>query len=1387
MKDDFLKKEWLDTHLKQVKNKAGQRYTPKLNVDLPISEIFDGLCRTKSFYTSIRTHFGKIEREFSGISTQYNEPETKKSYDLFSKKIISLLEILRGVKEYDIKTLEWKKISAITNEANELSWKLADKLRDEKEKKEKEPDQNRSTNGPSLSDRISFDIHNIYEIQKELRYFENFSTSTVAQLSNFPFLLLKGLAGSGKTHLLCDVVERRTDDAVPSVLVFGEFFSSGDVYQQISTQLCLGTKYNKDKIFKKMNEAGKKTGTRSLLIIDALNESNPSTYWKNKLHSLVKEIKKYPNIALAISIRSCFEKDILTNTSEKLFISEEHRGFQFREWEAVNKFFKEFSLPLPEIPLLMPEFQNPLFLLLFCKAFQSRAKKNNGKKQKQVFRGHEGATYIFETYVDTISKKIEDDFGIDHGPNKNIWDTVIEKVAAEMVEKNADRIPESILADIVRTAHPRIYCTKLIGAIEKNFLLIKVPHYSPKEEKSDGFDYRFPFQKFSDHLIGRFIFKKLKSSKKTPRQYFSKNTKIGKFIKAGWNRGIVEALSIQSPEWLNGIEFFEVAPYVDDWIAVEAFIESLVWRRPDAFPKGLKSTLNFINKKVVVRKEWHDSLLNAFLSIAAIPDHPFNSLFLHKHLSKFPMPKRDSWWSTFLHYQYGERGTVDRLIEWGWSNQDKKHISDEAIKLSSIALIWFLTTSNRFLRDKATKALVSILTERLNVLVDLLELFKGTDDPYLIERLYAVAYGCVMRNNSDKKGIKKIADWFLINFFKKNDVVAHILMRDYARGTVEVAIRYGVVNKAEYQIVIPSYGSKWPKKIPTEKALRKKYYPEEFFSHKTEERGFLDIWSSVMHDFGSLADFGNYEVNPELGRYSGRRLGGKEIKRKQFYDEFKKGLTEEQLKLLNKTNPFYGIDFKSIRIILERTDEIKEKPNEADLEKMEKDEKKVRKEALKQFKETLSEEKRGLFKKEIEPYLDDRGNINDPLERFNTGLGQRWIFNRVVELGWDPKLHGKFDSDVNRNIPDRREHKSERIGKKYQWIALHELLALVSDNFEFTSERWNDETFIYEGAWQNGIRDIDPTCTLKEPSDDKKIGGLPFFNDHKPKYKAWKKNKSLKSWLSDKKNLPDPISVIKYTDDTGYDWVALQGFCEWQEKLPPEFEKYKLPTRTLYYMMKSYLIKNKDDDRILNWAKKQKFYGRWMPESHDFYGVFLGEYPSYPAFLYHYIPFFNHDGWTNGGGRNKIPAKILVTDDEYLSSGSSIDCSCEQAIRIKLPAKWLIDKMKLKQKYTDGRFYDKAGELTAFDPAVFTNNAPPFVLIRKDKLCSFLRREKLDIFWTLLGEKQTIGGGGIGQPEGWQEISGVYTLNANCDIVGSMTSEFKKPTPQTKQKKSKRK
>jgi len=80
----------------------------------------------------------------------------------------------------------------------------------------------------------------------------------------------------------------------------------------------------------------------------------------------------------------------------------------------------------------------------------------------------------------------------------------------------------------------------------------------------------------------------------------------------------------------------------------------------------------------------------------------------------------------------------------------------------------------------------------------------------------------------------------------------------------------------------------------------------------------------------------------------------------------------------------------------------------------------------------------------------------------------------------------------------------------------------------------------------------------------------------------------------------------------------------------------------------------------------------------------------------------------------------------------------------------------------------------AFDPSAFDEKMPRQVLIRKDKLCKFLKRKGYTIFWTLLGEKNMIGGGVTGQPLGWLEIDGVYTLSNRDQIIGTKRSSFKK-------------
>ena len=132
-----------------------------------------------------------------------------------------------------------------------------------------------------------------------------------------------------------------------------------------------------------------------------------------------------------------------------------------------------------------------------------------------------------------------------------------------------------------------------------------------------------------------------------------------------------------------------------------------------------------------------------------------------------------------------------------------------------------------------------------------------------------------------------------------------------------------------------------------------------------------------------------------------------------------------------------------------------------------------------------------------------------------------WATKRVFKLGYDVNLHGKFDRKLNRNMASRSEHKAERIGKKYQWIALHELLARVSDNFKFKKESLSSRIGKYEGPWQLIIRDIDPSCLLKE-FPNRRPEGIPDFSKNKiqGQYTARSKNVSDLEWLKKSNDLP---------------------------------------------------------------------------------------------------------------------------------------------------------------------------------------------------------------------------------------------------------------------------
>jgi len=129
---------------------------------------------------------------------------------------------------------------------------------------------------------------------------------------------------------------------------------------------------------------------------------------------------------------------------------------------------------------------------------------------------------------------------------------------------------------------------------------------------------------------------------------------------------------------------------------------------------------------------------------------------------------------------------------------------------------------------------VSLLTGRLATVVRLVERFADTYDPYVTERVYAVAYGVAMKSH-DPVAVGALATCVYTCVFASGNPPPHILLRDYARGVVERALHLGSAIEVVPDRVRPPYKSVWPT-IPTDEDIKP----------------LLPDWSKGSHDSGDL-------------------------------------------------------------------------------------------------------------------------------------------------------------------------------------------------------------------------------------------------------------------------------------------------------------------------------------------------------------------------------------------------------------------------------------------------------------------------------------------------------------------------------------------------------
>ena len=153
------------------------------------------------------------------------------------------------------------------------------------------------------------EIYAVGELLRSLHDLREFSQSGTARSSNRPALLIVGTAGSGKTHLFCDVAEHRIKKGYPTVVLLGEQFRATEPWKQILD--FLGFSCTREQFLGAMDAAAQASGTRALILIDALNEGEGQKIWTKYLAGMLAQLERYSRIGIAVSVRSSYEEVIV--------------------------------------------------------------------------------------------------------------------------------------------------------------------------------------------------------------------------------------------------------------------------------------------------------------------------------------------------------------------------------------------------------------------------------------------------------------------------------------------------------------------------------------------------------------------------------------------------------------------------------------------------------------------------------------------------------------------------------------------------------------------------------------------------------------------------------------------------------------------------------------------------------------------------------------------------------------------------------------------------------------------------------------------------------------------------------------------------------------------
>jgi hypothetical protein len=1285
---EALTTSWFQEQFEKARVALGTRYTPETNIELPIRQYFLAFARDTSLQKQIDEWFLRVSDEGRSAVDSIRKAAlaTPESH---SGPLAESIQFLSGLLGGDpIGPHQHYPVDGWSSAASHCLDLARAALRWTYDLPSSKPDQSGDTPERWAQHSLRNLIDALYQIQESL-------VSKGWQLVNARAVLLQGPAGIGKSHLLADVVEHQIHERRPALLVLGSAFIDGEPWRQILTQLDRPPTEQVKHFLGALDAAAQAADTKAIICIDALNERNGLDVWPHRLAAFLKTAEPFPRVGIILSCRSTYVSYVVPDKlGEDQLSRVNHEGFAADGGEAAKTYLNKRGMIRPGAPNLVPEFENPLFLKTCCDFLEKEGRT-------ELPRGLRGVTSIFEFYNEAVTQSLNRRMRLD--PHLNVVPKAIADFTQILADAGTGYVSKSEAIALFESILPSRGSLEksLLSQLESEGLLAVEPVRQADDSVVEMA--RFTFERFSDHAIATRLFDDHLNISDIASS-FRDGQPLQDFVFGPENyerAGIIEAMAVQLPE-RAGIELLDVRAE-ESWTVRQAFLESLLWRKQSYFTDR---TFELV-QGLVERTELNDILI----SISTEPTNKFNARFVHEQLMPMSMPQRDKSWSIYL-AQRGFEGSIETLISWAIHN-GLEHIDEDRAYLAATMLSWFLTTSNRVIRDKATKGLACILAPRLRLAIRLLGDFSCVNDLYVFERLFAASYGAALQGTKEP-GLGDLAQTVFDIVFAHGTPPTDALLRDHAQGIIEYAAWRGVLNNS---IVIalarPPYQSAWPIEA----------VPDELIESYIEDRGRGVFRDAIVSSTGEHGDFARYQIDHKLDKWSPAKIGTYPLPTPldicdAWMEEFCAKTSAKRFEAL----------FAYLSAA-ERTKDIHGYQKTPETEQLAA--------AELNLKSALSPEEWEDFRVRAQGFFRYQLFANWHREyaaAFNIAWGRRWICKRAHELGWTSERFGEFDSSRGH---DRMDHRVERIGKKYQWLALRELIARMADNLAYLGESWDresDGTSAYRGARQLRLRDIDPSLLTSETHYDGwgqwgRTWWVPFnvqLRSVGPRER--------RAWLESDVDIINDASLIDLCNPkTGRRWLALWGFSNWRGYGVHDGRRGM--QRDTWFRLNCIVVRRKDQAKMVKSLRRRILTDPHSLPKIEFYSgdFYLGEYSWHPDTR-------DFDDWGADDGRRSLAAPCRPTVASYTCERGDYDYSIDRTVSVEIPAPWLAEATGLRLASGRSPIYIGSDDREMFfDPSVL-DVGPAAALIDREAFLRMLDREDLSAIWVIAGEKTIFGG-----------------------------------------------